>query len=274
MVSIRELADLIIAAKEKLHKLPKFLELEAGSFAVIGDLHGDYLSLKQILEWLEHERPGAAIFLGDYIDRGGASLLVINELFNRLVNEKMNYVLLRGNHEYIYRLPVWPHTLPLELQARLGEGWKTVYGLLLACFAELPLACMLESCLCLHGGFPVIDSRAATLAELRTGCLTEQENVVVQVLYNDFSEMLENIAPSPRGAGYVVGWQPVRQFFRENKISVIFRGHQLFNKPAVKLFGKKIYSIMSCKNVYPEVLKKSAAILVKPGKKFIKIVYF
>ena len=68
---------------------------------VIGDIHGNYLKLVEILKKTNpklHE--DKIIFLGDYIDRGGDSYKVI-QLLKGLQEKygKDHVILLRGNHE-------------------------------------------------------------------------------------------------------------------------------------------------------------------------------
>lgn len=70
---------------------------------VIGDVHGCYHELKELISTLEEEceyRKGIdkLVFLGDYIDRGSDSRLVI-EFIRNLQKECDNVVALMGNHE-------------------------------------------------------------------------------------------------------------------------------------------------------------------------------
>lgn len=70
---------------------------------VIGDVHGCYHELKELISTLETEgeyRRGIdkLVFLGDYIDRGNNSRLVI-EFIRNLQKENDNVIALMGNHE-------------------------------------------------------------------------------------------------------------------------------------------------------------------------------
>ena len=70
---------------------------------VIGDVHGCYNELKELVLTLETEgeyRKGIdkLVFLGDYIDRGSDSRLVI-EFIRNLQKENDNVIALMGNHE-------------------------------------------------------------------------------------------------------------------------------------------------------------------------------
>ncbi|MEI6948688.1 metallophosphoesterase [Paraflavisolibacter sp. H34] len=62
---------------------------------VLGDIHGQYKALMQVLErsGLDYERD-RLVFLGDVVDRGGAPFSCIRELMK--IRDK---VLIRGNHD-------------------------------------------------------------------------------------------------------------------------------------------------------------------------------
>jgi serine/threonine protein phosphatase 1 len=70
---------------------------------VIGDIHGCYDELKELIATLEREceydkNTDKLIFLGDYIDRGDNSRLVI-EYIRNLQKDNKNVIALMGNHE-------------------------------------------------------------------------------------------------------------------------------------------------------------------------------
>lgn len=70
---------------------------------VIGDVHGCYNELKELISALEENNEydkniDKIVFLGDYIDRGKDSRLVI-EFVRKLQKEHNNVIALMGNHE-------------------------------------------------------------------------------------------------------------------------------------------------------------------------------
>lgn len=70
---------------------------------VIGDVHGCYNELKDLISTLETEgaynkNTDKLVFLGDYIDRGDDSRLVI-EYVRKLQENNSNVIALMGNHE-------------------------------------------------------------------------------------------------------------------------------------------------------------------------------
>lgn len=70
---------------------------------VIGDIHGCYSELKKLITDLElngeyNKNTDKLVFLGDYIDRGKDSSLVI-KFIRKLQKENKNVIALMGNHE-------------------------------------------------------------------------------------------------------------------------------------------------------------------------------
>ncbi|MBM4354989.1 MAG: serine/threonine protein phosphatase [Deltaproteobacteria bacterium] len=64
----------------------------------IGDIHGHHDKLVGLLEQIAPTPEDRLVFLGDYIDRGPDSFLVVEELI-KLKGRFPNTVTLRGNHE-------------------------------------------------------------------------------------------------------------------------------------------------------------------------------
>ena len=66
---------------------------------VVGDVHGCYREMIQLIEKIQHQDPNAVyIFVGDYLDRGPA---VVDTLkwFMRNISEEGKYQTVLGNHE-------------------------------------------------------------------------------------------------------------------------------------------------------------------------------
>jgi serine/threonine protein phosphatase 1 len=64
---------------------------------VIGDIHGSYKALKQILERAKVTLNDQLIFLGDYVDGWGQSPEVVNYLMQ--LKHTHNCIFIRGNHD-------------------------------------------------------------------------------------------------------------------------------------------------------------------------------
>lgn len=81
-----------------------------GKIIVIGDVHGDFQAVEAVINELgDHgyiDQNGQVrsditlVFLGDYSNRGTASVPLVAALMHLFINNPDNVVLLRGNHEY------------------------------------------------------------------------------------------------------------------------------------------------------------------------------
>jgi serine/threonine protein phosphatase 1 len=65
------------------------------NFWIIGDIHGDYGLLDQLLDQIERYQPEQIVFVGDYIDRGSQS----KEVIDRIMHLEVPAICLMGNHE-------------------------------------------------------------------------------------------------------------------------------------------------------------------------------
>lgn len=64
---------------------------------VIGDIHGGYKALKQVLERANVTENDTLIFLGDYVDGWSESSQVIQFLIK--LSEKQECIFIKGNHD-------------------------------------------------------------------------------------------------------------------------------------------------------------------------------
>src|SRR5690606_352365 len=70
----------------------------------VGDIHGCYDHLLDLMDMVYDQEPGTIVFLGDYIDRGPKSKQVLDCLMSldsggTKIAGDWKYVFLRGNHE-------------------------------------------------------------------------------------------------------------------------------------------------------------------------------
>jgi serine/threonine protein phosphatase 1 len=87
---------------------------------VIGDVHGCYYSLMAILDRIGPSIEDHLIFLGDLINKGPYSKLVVDELIN-LRGQGYKIDLIRGNHEYRLMEMIG------NISDREIQNFKTVY---------------------------------------------------------------------------------------------------------------------------------------------------
>lgn len=85
---------------------------------VVGDIHGGYIALRQILERCEYNSSeDQLIFLGDYVDGWSESSEVVQQLIEIEENTSIKPIFLRGNHDkwcedWLTKGQVHPYWLP------------------------------------------------------------------------------------------------------------------------------------------------------------------
>lgn len=67
----------------------------------IGDIHGHYEKLIEMLNTIDDKNVHRIVFVGDYIDRGPDSFKVIDHLCKLQDEDPDRYIFLMGNHEHM-----------------------------------------------------------------------------------------------------------------------------------------------------------------------------
>ena len=191
---------------------------------IVGDLHGQYYDL------LELFRIGGApgketnyVFLGDYVDRGYNSI----ETWQLLVLLKIKYpsriTLLRGNHES--RQVSQVYGLYDEVMRKYGN--PSVWRECTDSFDYLPLAAVVGGeIFCVHGGLSPDISHVDQIRHIDRITELPSEGEFADLMWSD-PEDIDDWACNPRGAGYVFGKNPTKEFLHLNNLSLIARAHQL-----------------------------------------------
>jgi hypothetical protein len=135
---------------------------------VVGDLHGDYVSLSRALGYARsQDPPHRLVALGDYLDRStqsqpdpqtlpGGSLWTILHLVAAALELPGEVIPLMGNHEAARRLPVPGPTFFRELRRLFGRSAAlSLYQKVMDLAERLPLAARTSNGVFLaHGGIP------------------------------------------------------------------------------------------------------------------------
>ena len=134
-----------------------------GRDIVIGDIHGCYAELEQLLERVELRDEDRLISVGDLVDRGPDSVRVW-ELFR----DRPKSVALMGNHERKHLRGVLSYSQEI---VKLQFGPR--YPEFLAWIARLPYYLETPDAIIVHGGFedgvPLADQREEVLAGTMSG---------------------------------------------------------------------------------------------------------
>jgi len=144
----REKIKELLNEVEKIFALEtKLIQLESGRVIFVGDTHGDLEATEKIIHsYLKSENK--LVFLGDYVDRGPASLENINLLLGKKIEHPRSLYLLMGNHEGHAVFSFHPADFWEGLDAELRQRYSEV-------LSRLPLAVSTSNgIIALHGALP------------------------------------------------------------------------------------------------------------------------
>lgn len=191
---------------------------------LVGDLHGQYYDLLELLRIGGNPDSTNYVFLGDYVDRGYNSVETWQLLALLKVKYPTRITLLRGNHES--RQVSQVYGLYDEILRKYGNPslWRDITD----CFDFLPLAAIVGGeIFCVHGGLSPDISHVDQIRQIdRIGELPN-EGQCADLMWSDPEDNISDWATNPRGAGFVFGANPVKQFLHLNKLSLVARAHQL-----------------------------------------------
>jgi serine/threonine-protein phosphatase 4 catalytic subunit len=212
---------------------------------IVGDLHGQFHDLLELVE-LNGRPPGASyLFLGDFVDRGYYSVETILLLVCWKIRYPDRITLVRGNHES--RQVTQVYGFYDECFRKFGSA--NVWRLCTEMFDYLLLGAVIPEAgvLCIHGGLsPNFD----TLDEIRRIDRKREvphEGPMADIMWSD-PEDIEGWGVSPRGAGFLFGGDIVEKFNHVNNLRVIARAHQLVMEGYKWMFDHSLITVWSAPN--------------------------
>ncbi|MDH5754628.1 MAG: serine/threonine protein phosphatase [Candidatus Bathyarchaeota archaeon] len=202
-----------------------------GEAIIVGDLHGDFESLIQILKETNflhkanQNNKAVLIFLGDYGDRGVYSAEVYYIVLKLKLLFPEQVILMRGNHEGPEDLLASPHDLPMQFHARFGEKWRDAYSKIRELFRCLYNAVFVKDrYLMIHGSLPL---QAKTLEDLAYAHIKHPKQTLLEdMLWSDPTEMIKGVCASPRGAGKLFGENITNEVLKRFNVKILIRGHE------------------------------------------------
>jgi serine/threonine-protein phosphatase 6 catalytic subunit len=190
---------------------------------LVGDLHGQYYDLLELFRIGGDPSKTTYVFLGDYVDRGYNSVETWQLLSLLKVKYPNRITLLRGNHES--RQVSQVYGLYDEILKKYGNPalWRDFTDV----FDYLPLACVVGGKIfAVHGGLSPDISHIDQIRQIDRLSELPNEGQCADLMWSD-PEEISDWATNPRGAGYVFGNNPVKQYLHLNGVSLIARAHQL-----------------------------------------------
>lgn len=239
-----DILELLGNVEKKLELEQNLIYVPQGKTMVIGDLHGDIISLKKILQIFFRDAFQTILFLGDYVDRGPKQLEVINTLFHykRIMPERV--VLLRGNHEdrFINRNYGFYDELRLKFSTH-----KELFRRYNQVFSRLPIAAITwNKIFCVHGGVPEGLEDIEEINFLPKNQDNYKSSIATQLIWNDPKERGKDFKRSNRGPGIkTFGKKAFNEFMENNNLTLMIRAHERFKNGFKTYFDEQLISIFS-----------------------------
>lgn len=230
-----------------------FIILEPrGKSIIVGDIHGDSYTLRGILEASRFTEclgdDVKLICLGDYGDRGFDSLTVYYVLLKLKQLSPGRVMLLIGNHEGTFKIPVYPHDIVEQIYLRFGEEYDEIYERFMTLWSCLPYTVLIPGkYLLLHGGVPTELNSVEDIVEAREKY--PLNSVFEEILWSDPVDE-DGVYPSPRGAGKLFGPDVTRKVLDIVNAKTLIRSHEPCNEGVEPRQGELTLTIFSCKGIY------------------------
>jgi serine/threonine-protein phosphatase 6 catalytic subunit len=212
-------------AKDVLVQEPNLVAIRAPA-TLVGDIHGQFYDLLNLLI-IGSEPPATNyVFMGDYVDRGHHSVETIQYLILLKLKYPTHVTLLRGNHET--RQVTMSYGLYDEVNRKYGN--TIPWGYLMEVFDCLPVGALVGGkVFCVHGGLSPKIKRLDQINAIDRAIEIPAEGPFSDMMWSDPDDV-DDWRTNNRGAGYLFGAQVVNEFNHINGLDLITRAHQLVNE--------------------------------------------
>jgi serine/threonine-protein phosphatase 6 catalytic subunit len=212
---------------------------------VVGDLHGQFFDLLNLLKVGGWPPETSYVFLGDFVDRGHNSVETLSLLLCLKLKYPGHVTLLRGNHES--RQITQVYGFYDECLRKYGNA--SVWRHCVQCFDCFGLAALIdEQVLCVHGG---LSPDVRTLDQIRAIDRNQEiphEGAFCDLVWSDPEDIQGSWQLSPRGAGYLFGQRVTDEFHQVNNLQFLARAHQLVMEGRKYHFDKRLVTVWSAPN--------------------------
>lgn len=223
---------------EILHSEPNVLQLDT-PINIVGDVHGHFYDVLNLLDLMENPEDRPYLFLGDYVDRGynSVELIILLFVYKRLHRNSIH--LLRGNHETRMLSSVYGFKEECVRKYDLAVYWR-----MCDVFQLLPVAAVVASkYFCVHGGLIPGLGTDFIMKHDRVGETTDLHDL----LWSDPGDT-HGFQKNPRGAGYLFGEDALEAFLDKHGFSCLIRSHQLVSGGYKSYFGGRLYTVWGAPN--------------------------
>lgn len=210
---------------------PSLLRISSSpGLVTVGDIHGQFRDLRRIFARFGLPPGTRYLFLGDYVDRGPASLEVVLLLCALKCAFPENVHLLRGNHEdpQVNR----EYGFLDECRRRLAVPHAAaVHAAVNGVFSALPFAALVDGrVFCVHGGLSPHLRALGQIAAVRRPCAVPDSGLLHDLLWSDPAGDGEPTGPDGWGRGRlrcapIFAAPVVDAFLRAHGLVLVVRSH-------------------------------------------------
>ncbi|TXT60481.1 MAG: Serine/threonine-protein phosphatase 1 [Promethearchaeota archaeon] len=218
---------------------------------VIGDVHGNLSSLKELINYIEKNSPKYVVFLGDIVDRGSKQLECLIIILSIKILDPERYLILRGNHET--EAMNRSYGFYTEFIQRYQD--YDAYDKLLELYELLPICAVInDAVVCLHGGVPedfdILNKiKGIKTKKLSEGIQNDVEDGIFQIMWNDPKEGIGYFKDSFRGPGIkFFGKKAFEEFMNTYNFKYLIRAHECFPEGFRWFFDTRLLTIFSSEN--------------------------
>jgi 3',5'-cyclic AMP phosphodiesterase CpdA len=246
-----EIEELLNEVEKRFASEARLIQLESGKVIFAGDTHGDLEATEKIIHRYLKPR-NKLVFLGDYVDRGPASLENINFLLGQKIEHPHSLYLLMGNHEGYAVGSFHPADFWEGLDAKLRQRYSEV-------LSRLPLAVSTPNgIIALHGALPNV-SGLEDINRIKPGSAEWH-----QITWGDWQERAGKflgIDPYTMRPQFGRGW--FEEIMSRLGKNILIRSHQPDAPPA--MYGKRCLTIFTS-SAYRHYISERTIALVNLSK--------
>lgn len=230
---------------------------------VVGDIHGQLRDLQRNI--LHHGGPLGVdpyLFLGDFVDRGAASLHCMAILVCAKLLHPNRVFLIRGNHESRmtnsvygfltechakYPVEITDDTPPATYNLFFAQPTHPLWAEMNSLFDALPLAAIVgDRIFCVHGGLSPRAASIDTILSMHRFSDIDQ-GVMSDLTWSD-PFYASGFQFNHRGCGQLFGEDVSTEFVRRNRLLFVCRAHQCVKDGFCWAHSDKVLTLFSAPN--------------------------
>lgn len=231
--------------KTQLLGVPNIMSLTSPC-TLVGDIHGQFHDLLEIFKVGGSPPDTNYLFLGDYVDRGYYSVETISLLIALKLRYPERVSLIRGNHES--RTITTNYGFYTEVLNKYNGSLK-VWQHITDLFDYLPLGATIDGKIfATHGGLSPSCQQLDQIRAIDRFKEVPHDGIMADLVWSDPDPEILDFKLSPRGAGYLFGYDVMRKFNHDNDLAQLVRAHQLCNEGFVSYWHGMCLTIWSAPN--------------------------